>query len=162
MGSARKRAGGVESPDDRARDFTRKSVLIEKPRSSAPKAERLRMMLLRDETDRLLRLLRRSPGNQEFIATLLNDRMAGIGPLTAGLFRVAASRGIPIDPAVPALTAALADKYAKTEAATALAIHYLNVKDDEAFNTLMFSPDQDIAKTAQLVAMREATDAKKG
>ncbi len=137
--------------------------MIEKPRGTGPKTERLRMMLLRDETDRLLRLLRRSPGNQEFIATLLNDRMVGIGTLTAGLFRAAASRGIPIDPAVPALTAALTDKYAKTEAATALAIHYLNVRDDEAFNTLLFSPDQDIAKTAQLVAMREATgDAKKG
>ncbi len=162
MGSARKRSGGSEFSEDRARDFTRKSVLIEKPRSSAPKAERLRMMLLRDENERILRFIRRSSGNQEFFATLLTDRMAGIGPLAANLFRVAAARGIDIQPAAPALTAALTDKYAKMEAATALAIHYLNVKDDEAFNTLLFSPDQDIAKTAQLVAMREATDAKKG
>lgn len=162
MGSARKQAGGVESSGPRTDDFSRKSVLIEKPRSSAPKTERLRMMLLRDETERLLRILRRSGGNQEFVATLLSDRMAGIGPLAANLFRVAASRGIDIEPAVPALTAALSDKYAKAEAAAALAMHYLHAKDDEAFNTLLFSEDADIAKTAQLVAMKEATHAKKG
>ncbi len=121
------------------------------------------MMLLHDQTERLLRLIQRSPGDQQFVATLLHDRMAGIGPLAANLFRIAASRRIDIDAAAPALTVALADPYAKADAAAALAIHYLNTGSDEAFNTLLFSTDKDIAKTAQMVAMKEATsDAKKG
>ncbi len=162
MGSARRRAGGFDSSEARTNEFPRKSVLIEKPKGSARKTERLRMMLLRDETEGLLRFLRRSGANQEFAATLLYDEMAGIGPLAANLFRIAASRRMDIGPAVPALSVALSDKYAKTEAASALAMHYLNVGNDEAFNILLFSDDQAIARTAQLVAMKEATDAKKG
>ena len=145
-----------------ASQFPRKSVLIEKPRRNIPKAEKLRMMLLRDENDKLLRLMGRSLAGQEALADLLFDRMAGIGPLAADLFRLAASKGMDIGAAVPRLTEALSDKYLKANASAALAIHYLNIQDHETFNTLLFSEDRDIAKAAQMVAMKEALDAKKG
>ncbi len=157
MKSAKKGPGDEESARPSPAGFQRKSVLIENPRRSAEKAQRIRTFLLHDNHSRVLGLIMRSPRDQEAVAELLTDRFAGIGPLAAGEFLTAAHRRMDIERAVPKLTEALASPYTRTDAAHALARHFLNIGDNERLDSLLAHPEPEVVRAAHLVLMHEAT-----
>ncbi len=137
--------GRPPSPEN----FPRKSVLIERPRKAAMKADRIRMLLMHDNHSRILGLIGRSSTDQEAVAEMLTDRFAGIGNLAAGEYITAARKRMDIERSVPKLMEALGSPYTRVNAAFALARHFLNSDDTERLGHLLAHPDRAVAGAAR-------------
>ena len=141
-------------PDEESSGKARikESVIIE--RFSAERASELRLLLLRDEIGRVVERMGESYEDLRCVGELLSDPGLAVGVIAADALKEAAGKGIDIGICVEALESALGDKYARRNAAGALARQYILSGQEEKAAGLMVSPEADIAEGA-MEAVRE-------
>lgn len=105
----------------------------------------IRLMLLRDEMEEVVERITLSRDDLRCLAMLLEDPGAGVPVLAADAFRLAAIRGQDIRECEGELLKALGDKYARRNAAGALAAHYRSIGQDSKADDLLGSPDMEIS-----------------
>jgi hypothetical protein len=113
------------------------------------KMNELRLLLLRDEIDKVIERVESSREDLRCMAMLLEDPGAGVPVLAADALKIAALRGCDIGYCEEELEKALYDKYAKRNAAGALAVHYRSKGLEEKVDELVASPDTEIAEGAR-------------
>jgi len=110
--------------------------------------ESIRLKLLRDETKDVVRLMGAHTEALDIARELLKDGNVGVGTLAADAFREAVLSGVDISRAVPDLREALGDKYAKKNAAHALALFHVRRGDVSSLESLLSHKDKEIRAVA--------------
>jgi septin family protein len=131
-------------------DFRKKDCFLEDTPKVLSDLKKLRLSMVRDELDELVKMTR-EPYYQQLISMLLTDNFVAIGPIAAEVLRRSASEGNSISESVPSLKIALKDRYAKYNSAAALAVHYRNTNDQEGLSGLLTNKDQQIQIAAMVV-----------
>lgn len=105
--------------------FRAHSVLAEKRNGSEETLESLRLMMVRDQTAEIVGMMAESWEARSCVRMLLSDDHVGVPAIAADVLREAAVAGLDIGFAERELAEATYDKYAKANAAGALAFLYL-------------------------------------
>ncbi len=119
-----------------------------RPRICEKRLSEMRLMVVRGQTDDIVATLIHSRTTLHYVARLLSDDSVGVPPTAADILREAISGGTDITPAVPELRAALSNRYAKANAAAALAVHYHSKGELGKLEEFLSSSDSDIQRAA--------------
>lgn len=122
-----------------------------------PPVDDIRMMMLRDETDRLERIAMTRNG-QERIASMLTDEKVGIPMIAADILRVAATEGYLTESSVEALENALSERYTKKHAAAALGAFYTITHSTQRLKALVTHPDNEVRESALAASAESARE----
>jgi hypothetical protein len=127
--------------------FREQRLFVEKnPSGETP--ESLRLMLLRDQIGHVVSIMREHEEAIDMVRGLLRDEHVGVGTIAADVLREAAAGGVDISLAEPDLIEALSDKYAKKNAASALALFYIRKGDVSSLERLLGHDDNAIRESA--------------
>lgn len=152
MGCASRRAGQAgEEKRRKARSG------ITEPLLTMPLLEDIRMMMLRDETDKLEMIAMTRKG-QARIASMLTDEKVGIPMIAADILRMAAYEGYLSESSVEALEGALSNVYTKRHAAAALGAFYSLTHSTQRLRALVNNPDPEIRESALAASAESARE----
>lgn len=139
---------GRRNAGTRPSEFRRKDVFAEK--LSGERLDHFRLMVIRGEYDKIIwHVEEESEANIRYVARLLLDDGLGVAPNAADVLAELVSRGVDIKRAVPELHEALGNKYARANAARALALQYLTSGMVTELRALVGNDDPGIREPAQ-------------
>jgi|WetSurMetagenome_2_1015567.scaffolds.fasta_scaffold91115_2 hypothetical protein len=110
--------------------------------------ESIRLMMLRDQIADLVGIMRQHREAVLIVGGLLKDEHVGVGAIAADVLKAAVVAGVDISLSEGALKDALGDRYAKSNAAGALALLYVKRGDVRAFEKLLKHSDRAVREAA--------------
>ncbi|MCI0503285.1 hypothetical protein L0Y65_01080 [Candidatus Micrarchaeota archaeon] len=123
--------------------FREHRLFVEKNRL-AQTPESMRLMMLRDQVSDLIGIMREHGEAVEIVCQLLKDGHVGVGAIAADVLKEAMIAGVDVSAAENALAEALNDRYAKRNAAGALALIHMKKGDVAALGGLLAHRDSEV------------------
>lgn len=126
----------------------RERRLLEEKKPLKETPESMRLLMLRDQITDLVGIMREHREAVVIVGGLLKDEHVGVSAIAADVLKEAAAAGVDIAPSEAALKEAIGDKYAKRNAAGALALLYMKRGDVSAIGKLLSHRDQAVRDAA--------------
>ncbi len=120
--------------------------------------ESMRLMMLRDQIDDLVGIMGEHKEAIGIVGQLLKDEHVGVGAIAADALKGAVAAGVDVSPAEGALKEAIGDKYAKKNAAGALALLYVKRGDVMALERLLKHSDKTVRDSAGEACSSESNE----
>jgi hypothetical protein len=140
----------------RERRILEEKQLLKQPLKETP--ESMRLMMLRDQINDLVGIMRQHREAVVIVGGLLKDEHVGVGAIAADVLKEAVIAGVDVSPSEGALKEAIGNRYAQRNAAGALALLYVKRGDVSAMGKLLSHRDQAVRDAAGTVC----TDAPDG